>query len=74
MASGRAPGADVLWTVLLLTLLAGVGQSVARLVDRVQAAGVHEITFDAAGLTSGVYFYRLRAERFARTAKMMLVE
>ncbi len=36
-------------------------------------AGYHQVKFDAAGLSSGVYFYRLRAGDFVQTRKLILV-
>ena len=38
-----------------------LGQEVALLVDQEQQAGRYQIRWDASGLASGVYFYRLRA-------------
>ncbi len=35
------------------------GRSVRSLVNEYQSAGTHEITFDAAGLSGGMYFYKL---------------
>lgn len=51
-----------------------VGQEVAKLVNEVQQAGPHAIHFDAAGLTSGVYFYRLKSGDFSSTSKMVLMK
>jgi hypothetical protein len=39
-----------------------------------QNAGWHEFIFDAHGLASGVYFYRLIAGDFAKTRKMLLLK
>jgi len=50
------------------------GQKVARLVEGQLDAGEHSITWEAAGVASGVYFYRLEAEGTATTAKMMLIK
>jgi hypothetical protein len=35
------------------------GRSVRSLVNEFQSAGTYEITFDAAGLSGGMYFYKL---------------
>jgi hypothetical protein len=50
-----------------------LGREVARLVDGKQEAGHHEVTFDASGLASGVYVYRIMAEGFVRSRTMTLV-
>lgn len=38
-----------------------VGQEVAKLIDGELAAGYHEVVFNAAKISSGVYFYRIEA-------------
>lgn len=43
-----------------LTVHNALGQKVSTLVNGRQKAGSHSVTFNAAGLASGVYFYRLR--------------
>ena len=50
-----------------------LGQEVARLVNGVQDAGLHEARFDAAGLASGVYFCRIRSGEYVRTTTMLLL-
>lgn len=50
------------------------GQHVDRLVDGARAGGVHQVAFDAAGLGSGVYFYRLSAGSFNDVRKMTLLK
>jgi hypothetical protein len=51
-----------------------LGQQVAQLVNGDMEAGYHEVQFDASGLSSGVYFYRLRAGKFAETKGLMLLK
>jgi hypothetical protein len=43
------------------------------LVNERKDAGVHEITFDASKLASGVYFYRMQAGNFIQTKKFVLL-
>lgn len=50
------------------------GREVARLVDDRFEAGYHRRTFDASGLPSGVYIYRLTAGNFTKTRQMVLVK
>lgn len=49
------------------------GRRVAALVDAVQPAGAHAARFDAAGLASGVYVYRLQTSVGVRTERMLHV-
>jgi len=49
-----------------------IGREVATLVNGNLAAGNYDITFNAAGLSSGVYFYRLTAGGMVQTRKMIL--
>ncbi|HSQ75859.1 MAG TPA: T9SS type A sorting domain-containing protein [Bacteroidota bacterium] len=50
-----------------------VGQEVARLVQEQKPAGEYAVAFDASGLPSGTYLYRLRAGGFTSTRTMALV-
>jgi len=51
-----------------------LGQAVATLVDEEMAAGVYRSVFDARGLPSGTYFYRLEAGAFSETRLMVLLK
>ncbi len=50
-----------------------LGREVSVLVNERRDAGVHEVTFDASGGSSGVYFYRMIAGSFTETKKLLLV-
>ena len=51
------------------------GKEVANLINnQVVSAGINEVTFNAASLPSGLYFYTLQAGDFKETKKMMLVK
>ncbi|MBI5475399.1 MAG: T9SS type A sorting domain-containing protein [Ignavibacteriales bacterium] len=39
-----------------------------------QRAGYHEVIFDGSGLTSGVYFYRIQANNYLETKKLLLMK
>jgi hypothetical protein len=56
-----------------LTVFNTLGQQVATLVQGDQEAGYHEVRFDASGLSSGVYFYRLQAGTYVETRKLLLL-
>jgi hypothetical protein len=49
-----------------------LGREMATLVNERKAPGVYTVHFDAGGLPSGVYMYRLTAGRFSETRKMIL--
>jgi hypothetical protein len=51
-----------------------IGEEVAQLVNENKEAGNYEVTFDASGLTSGVYFYKLSSGTFNDIKKMILVK
>lgn len=51
-----------------------LGNEVATLVNEVKPAGSYEIKFNSHNLTSGVYFYQLRAGDFISTKKMILLQ
>ncbi len=50
------------------------GRQVAELINGWRNAGVHEVTFDASNLASGLYIYRLQADDFTATGKMVLMK
>ena len=58
-------------TLMIYNLM---GQEVARLVDGKQSAGNHNVTWNASNISSGIYFYRLRAGDFVQTRKMVLLK
>lgn len=50
------------------------GKEIAVLVNEVKTAGSYEVTFNAAGLASGAYFYKLETDGFTDYKKMVLVK
>lgn len=50
------------------------GQLVQELVNANQTAGIYNIDFNAADLSSGIYFYTLSTNGFTATKKMILVK
>jgi hypothetical protein len=59
---------------VLLSVYDVSGRQVATLVDGYRGAGVHDVTFDASNLASGIYLYRLQAGDFNATGKMVLMK
>ncbi|HMB90150.1 MAG TPA: T9SS type A sorting domain-containing protein, partial [Rhodothermales bacterium] len=57
-----------------LTVYDLLGREVAVLVDRRMAAGEHAVVFEAAGLPSGMYLYRLEAGAFSQTRRLVLIK
>ena len=51
-----------------------LGEQVATLVDEVVPAGQHQAVWNAAGLPSGLYFYKLESAGVTMTKRMMLVK
>ncbi|MBX2992051.1 MAG: T9SS type A sorting domain-containing protein [Bacteroidetes bacterium] len=50
-----------------------LGQEVATLLNEFAEAGFRSVRFDASGLASGVYFYRLQSGQFVHTRKLVLL-
>jgi hypothetical protein len=51
-----------------------LGQVVATLVDGHREAGSYTVEWDGSGVASGMYLYRLEADAFAETRKMILLK
>ncbi len=51
-----------------------LGREVRVLVDEQQAPGVYDVTFDAVGLASGVYLYKLTAGQKTKSHTMLLLK
>jgi hypothetical protein len=66
---GNMPAGNVKLAVYNL-----LGREVAVLVNERRAAGTYEVKFDAAGLSSGVYFYRLEAGQAVLTKTMTVLK
>lgn len=57
-----------------LKVFDALGREVATLISGSQSAGIHSVNFDASGLSSGVYVYRMEAGNFVQTKKMLLIK
>jgi len=56
-----------------LTVFNALGQPVAQLVNGEEDAGFHEVRFDGRNLSSGVYYYRLRAGDLLESKRLLLL-
>jgi hypothetical protein len=50
-----------------------LGREVMTVIDEETEVGIHTRVLNAAGLSSGIYFYRIRAAGFVRTRKMVIL-
>jgi hypothetical protein len=57
-----------------ISVFNALGEEVVRLVDEEEAAGYHSVSFDASGLPSGMYTYRISAGHYSAVRKMMLLK
>lgn len=51
-----------------------LGDEITTLINEEKSVGNYEVEFDGSALTSGVYFYQLRAGGFVQTKKMVLLK
>jgi len=51
-----------------------LGREVQTLVNENLQPGTYETTFDASNLASGIYFYKLSADGFSQTKKMLFIK
>ena len=57
-----------------LTVFNMMGETVANLVNGVVSAGGHTVSWNAANMPTGVYFYRMESGNFSQTRKLLLVK
>ena len=61
-------------TNLSLNVYNTLGEKVAEIFKGEMEEGYHEMMFNASGLSSGVYFYKIESENFNSTKKLMLLK
>ncbi|MBK8551010.1 MAG: T9SS type A sorting domain-containing protein [Ignavibacteria bacterium] len=57
-----------------ISVFDNAGKEVATLVNEFKSAGYYAINFNAASLSSGVYFYKISSGNFSSVKKMMLLK
>jgi hypothetical protein len=50
------------------------GSEVSVLVNEIQQTGLHQAVFDATGLESGVYYYRIQTGKVFETERLILIK
>lgn len=50
------------------------GNEDATLFNKEKSVGSYQVEFNAAGLSSGIYFYELQAGSFIQTKKMLMIK
>ena len=60
-------------STIIVEIFNSRGQKISEVINEEKPAGYQTVAFDAAGLPSGLYFYRLRAKNFQQVKKMMLI-
>jgi hypothetical protein len=61
-------------TNLTLSVYNTLGEKVAEIFKGEMEEGYHEVIFNASGLSSGIYFYKIESESFNSTKKMILIK
>ncbi len=62
------------YSAVILAVYDALGKEVQTLVNERQRSGTYEATFDASSLSSGIYFYRLTADGYSETRKMVVLK
>ena len=63
-----------------ITIYNLLGQEINKIVNSVQQAGIHDVSFNAGNLSSGIYFYTISANStsdkkdFKEVRKMLLLK
>lgn len=61
-------------SVVTLNVYNTLGEKVATLLNGSLESGYHQVSFDAANLPSGLYFYEIKAGEFSSIKKMLLMK
>ncbi len=58
-------------TLIVYNLL---GQEVLTVIDEIRNEGIYDVRMDGSSLSSGVYFYRLQADKYLDNKKLLLIK
>ncbi|MCI0449555.1 MAG: T9SS type A sorting domain-containing protein [Chlorobi bacterium] len=61
-------------SLVKITIYDVLGKNVATLINEKKNAGYHQVEFNASGLASGLYLYKIEAGSFTDVKKMMLIK
>jgi hypothetical protein len=61
-------------TDVKVSIMNSLGEEIAILTNEIQEQGFHELEFNAADLSSGIYFYSLQTRNYTETKKMILMK
>lgn len=59
---------------VILKVYDTLGHEIAKLIDERKETGVHKVEFDAGDLSTGVYFYRIKAGEETQTKKLTVLK
>jgi len=68
---GVSEGRGVLTQIIIYDVL---GREISTLVNEQLKPGTYEVDWDGSGFTSGVYFYKLTADNYTETKKMLMIK
>ena len=73
------PATDIAFTIpqagmVTLKVYNTLGEEIAVLVNGFIEPGIHTVNFNASGLNSGIYFYKLESRDFIQVKKMILLK
>jgi hypothetical protein len=57
-----------------LSIYDNTGKFIKDLINKRQNAGTYEVIFDAEGLSSGIYLYRLQTDKSSITKKLIYIK
>jgi N-acetylneuraminic acid mutarotase len=59
---------------VVIKIYNSIGEEITTLINKTQLGGTYSVNFNAKGLSSGIYFYKIIANDWACTNKMLLIK